>query len=74
MYLVYVYICPVYGYNDHSNYFVKKYIVMDALNDIDAKRKAIEKTNLGIDGMSERIDETKTKVTKLINYDGIIEL
>ena len=62
MYLVYVYICPVYGYSDHSNYSVKKYIVMD------------EKTNLGIDGMSERIDETKTKVTKLINNDGIIAL
>ena len=29
---------------------------------------------IACDGMSERIDETKTKVTKLINNDGIIAL
>ena len=74
MYLVYIYIYPVYGYTEHSGYSVKKYIVMDTLNHVDAKRKAIEKAKFGIDEMSEKIDEEKTKVIKLVNNDGIITL
>ena len=74
MYLVYVYIYPVYGFSECSGYSVKKYLVMDALNDIDAKKKAIEKAKLGIDKMTENINEKKTKVIKLINNDGIIAL
>lgn len=74
MYLVYIYIYPVYGYTEHSGYSVKKYIVMDALNHVDAKRKVIEKAKLSIDEISEKINEEKTKVIKLENNDGIITL
>ena len=74
MYLVCVYIYPAYGFVAELGHFVKKYIVTDVKNDIAAKKKAIEKAKLGIDEMTEKIIEKKTKVIELVNNDGIIAL
>ena len=74
MYLVCVYIYPAYGFVAELGHFVKKYIVTDVKNDLEAKKKAIEKAKLGIDEMTEKIIEKKTKVIELVNNDGIIAL
>lgn len=74
MYLVCVYIYPTYGFVAELGHSVKKYIVTDVKNDIEAKRKAIEKAKLGIDEMTEKIVEKKTRVIELVNNDGIIAL
>lgn len=74
MYLVYVYIYPAYGFVAELGHSVKKYIVTDVKNDLEAKKKAIEKAKLGIDEMTEKIVEKKTRVIELVNNDGIIAL
>jgi hypothetical protein len=74
MYLVCIYICPIYGFIEETEYFIKKYIVTDAKNDIEAKRRVIEKVNLGIDETFEKIVEDRTRVIKLVNKNGIISL
>ena len=74
MYLVYIYIYPAYGFVAELGHFVKKYIVTDVKNDLEAKKKAIEKAKLGIDEMTEKIVEKKTRVIELVNNDGIIAL
>lgn len=74
MYLVCVYIYPTYGFVAELGHFVKKYIVTDVKNDLEAKKKAIEKAKLGIDEMTEKIVEKKTRVIELVNNDGIIAL
>lgn len=74
MYLVYIYIYPAYGFVTELDCRVKKFIIMDAYNDIDAKNKALYKVRRSIDEMMEKIYENKTKVIKLVNNNGIIEI
>ena len=74
MYLVCVYIYPAYGFVAELGHSVKKYIVTDVKNDIAAKRRVIEKVNLGIDETFEKIVEDRTRVIKLVNKNGIISL